>query len=431
MSYLQARSGIARSGVTRCGLYPRLLFSKIGGVSRQIGDVSVTENLDIQQPNAATFTARAYDVSALQEITIGLGHAQNYLFAGHVQEVNARILGFESSTGLIYQCAADDYSWLMNSHDVVFAVYHDRGVNSIVGDILYRFTEGGFAPGEIPSSLGNLTISFFGDSVTSALAAIGKACGAPPRIDYQKRVHLVPAVTDGNPLSIIDSTLGISEMDWAAVAPQVRTRVKFAGTGGSTVAVTPAGATTILVDETGHYASGGGQVLANHLVITYTGVSIASGEGQLTGCSGVLDDIPSGSQVKVFLTIDDAGAQGVIAGILGGGSSGIVTHFISNGNLGAASALGRAQTDLDLAKNVRTPLEFTAFNNQDAYQVGKRVTANLTTPKVINDDFTIQSIVITGQTDGAPETDGSMVFQRRVKAVQYVKSLISLLGGLE
>lgn len=439
MAYEQARSAVCRSGVTRCGLFTKKFQVTIGGVSRNLGSTgfSIQEQLDISNPNLLNFqTVPGYQVSAGQEVIVGVGHPYNRIFAGHIIDDTLSWQGWETSTEVVTAARAQDYSWLLNLYHFVDAEYVNMGVNTIVADILARFTDPtyGFRPGNLAQGLGNLTISFSSTLVTDALAQIANAASASSPyscrciIDYNKYVSIVQSVTDGNALTINDSQALAWGLSYREQATQLGDVVRGLGEGSTTTALVPAGASTIPVADCSVYSPSGGTVFDGLLGINYTGVSVMAGPGSLVGCSGNANDIPQGAQIRLLYVGADATAESTLAGIIGVGS-GRAVRLVDDSTLTLSALTALVTNNLNVFKN--TLLKIAATVQNDFYKVGKTVTLSITTPKSITGTYVVQSITTTPYKDLIPESDGSVLFQRAIDAVGFQKTfLLTLLGKL-
>lgn len=444
MAYLDARSGIARSGVTYAGWLPKTLLVKIAGTTRAIESPSVTieEYFDIKTPNRLTFqTSGGYHLDNFQEIILGLGHIDNRLFGGYVLNNELSIIrGFESLSGLRYGGVALDYSWRLGIDDVVTATYQNAGVGTIVGDILARFTDGAFSPGEMPSSLGNVTITFEGESVLDAIARVANAVQGNAWVDYDKRVHVAPAtgVSDGNPLSLGDAT-AIQDLRYSAAADQVRNRIVMAGGGNNIAQAFSTDITALFIDAANwdtYYSPSGGTVLMDGQLLTYGSVITGLGTADqpmvaLGSVATITRDYAVGTKVRCVSVASDTARQAALATLIGGGSVGVVTVFESDERLSLTSTIARANERLTRYGDEAKKLSYSIVD--DNYRVGKTITANLTTPKTIAGTFKIQSVVVIPDDDGVPQTGTASVvkWRRQIQASNYLVNLVDVLSKVK
>ena len=186
-----------------------------------------------------------------------------------------------------------------------------------------------------------------------------------------------------------------------AAPPTISTAGNDAISGSTTTGSTAVGATTIAVAETGVFGSGGGiltyAVAGVVYSATYTGRSIASGAGNITGvpASGlgsIVATIPSGAGIQnvpgikgipgsgtgaiasplsvgdsivIFVQRDDATAQTALGALEGG--DGIHEFSITDSSLESDAACNaRGDAELSLAKN---PEEEASFLSEDVAMV--------------------------------------------------------------
>jgi hypothetical protein len=177
-----------------------------------------------------------------------------------------------------------------------------------------------------------------------------------------------------------------------------------------------AGATSLQVADCAQFLSGGGWAEApGGQVFTYTGRSVSSGPGNLTGipasgvgsltaevragtvrslahltgCSGITYDINRGDPVNIVVTVNDATAQTAMAGFVGG--DGVHEMFISDGRWAITEATARANAELSLRKD---PLVSIHFSSRDqSLQSGRDITITTTSPS-ISGTFKIQRVTL-------------------------------------
>jgi hypothetical protein len=167
---------------------------------------------------------------------------------------------------------------------------------------------------------------------------------------------------------------------------------------------TAAGGTSLPVDDCAQFLSGGGWAEVGGVVFSYTGRSVASGPGSLTGipasgtgsitaavragtvtalphltgCSGVTYAINRGDPVNVIVTVNDAAAQAVMAGLVGG--DGIHEMFISDGRWGITEATAEANAELSMRKDPLVTIRFKSFDQ--TLQSGRDLTITIATPTI-------------------------------------------------
>jgi hypothetical protein len=398
MAYLQARSGIARSGVTYAGWTPPKLVVLINGVDRTAnvlyGNFSIADRMGA--PSTLTFTLKNVTPVDGHDISVTYATPNDFLFAGTVLQIEAQPFR-TGSQFLQWTCAAVSYHWLMDRYMLVLASYQSVGVGTMVADILYRNTNGSFRVGSIPSSFGNLDMDFTYETVSGALDRIGKAVGAFWELTPEQVVNFYTTPVEAALPTVTNAP--IASVRYGEDLTQVRTRVIYEG-GGSTASVTGGTQlplpTTIAVDDTSMFSTTGGLARSGTNIITYTGTSTSSGPGSLTGCSGQTSDIPQGAPINLIADVADGAAQTALATVLGGGLSGQATYYLQDGRLSQLEANGRAAAEL---ANYGAKLKEVTYLTQYRYvKVGRSVTLSISDPLTISGAFRIQAITISPRT---------------------------------
>lgn len=388
-----ARSGF-HSGEARSGDFDEAFTVTIAGVDRtrqtKFESVDITELVG-PAPNECALDVHAFTPSSLQEIKFYNGGVDVGvpLFCGHIQVVDQD--GSFNKDHPIFHLTATDYVWLLDRYALVTKTYRNQGVSTIVGDIIATYTNGGFVPGYLPQSLGDIgEISFTQVRVSEALRRLAQACNGSLRIDYKKSISILDgtAIDAVNSIDISDSSRDVWNFRYKTDPSQWRTRVIWEGGGSTTTALVSPNATSVAVDEIGWYSRSGGTVRAGTVIFTYTGRSADSGPGSLTGCSGITDFVAQGENVYVMVQVDDTGAQATLAAILGGGASGIAVQYNADNRLGLSEITLRATTDLQKYSAAQQVVTYTTSN---AYtSVGRPVTVAVTIPTTINATLSIQ-----------------------------------------
>lgn len=438
MAYLQARANIARSGVTYCGWTPPNAQATIAGTNRTAlmlrDGWTLTARAD-GTPSTFSFSIHGVTPTVGQDVKVAFATPNDYLFGGTILQRRAEP-STDRSADVVWHCTAVGYQWLLDRYDVVLAQYVSTGVGTIVGDILYRFTDGGFRVGYIPSSLGNLSMEFTFETVWTALKRIAKACGGVLELTPDRIVNIYTSYPEAALATVTQASILHKSLTYDEDLTQVRTRSLFEGQQTTTAAPASAGATTISVNETGIFSSTGGSVVSGRNLVTYSGLSTSSGAGTLTGVSGILYDIATGDEIKIIVDDEDAAAQTALATILGGGLSGQVTNYMQDGRLSLSEATARAAEDLSTFGGSLEDVSWTygrhtATASAPIYQryvrAGRSVVLDVTSPITVSGTFTIQSVTLTpwGDVGGA----NFKVFQR-ITANGFTRTLADLLRQL-
>lgn len=435
MAYYQARSGVCRSGVTYAGWTPPSVTLKINGTDRTSsvvmdGNFALTLHAD-GTPATMTFTLKTITPSVGQDVALFFATPNDYIFGGTLLQAEA-ITQSAKTNCVFWHCTAVGYQWLLDRYDRILARYKSVGVNTMVADILYRYTDGGFRVGYIPSSLGNLTMDFTFETVTGALNRIAKAANAfwqvGPVDGTSRIVDLFDTYPQTSPATVTESAIIADQLHYRPDLTQVRTRTMFQGEGSTVSTATPYGSSSIPVDDVAPFLPSGGSVISGRSIMTYSGVSTASGSGSLTGISGLLDDLSVGDSVNIIVTSTDSAATTALATRLGGGLSGQATNYLSDQRLSATEAAARGATDLAIFD---APLEEAGWTYKSVkrwLRVGQSVTLSITNPITVSGSFLIQTVQWKPYgVFGGSHTD---VFQS-VEASRYVRSMTDLLAQLQ
>jgi hypothetical protein len=424
------RSGF-HSGETASGYFDEGFSVTIAGVDRTretvFESVDVTEVIG-EAPNECALDVHDFAPSSLQEIKLYNGGVDVGvpLFCGHLQPVDQD--GSFNINRPIFHLTATDYIWLLDRYALITKTYRRQGVSTIVGDILATYTDGGFMPGYLPQSLGDIDeISFTQTRVSEALKRIASACDGHLRIDYRKSVSILDgvAIDEGNSIDISDSRpREFWNFRYVVDPSQWRTRVIWEGGGSTATDMVASGATTVAVDEIGWYSASGGTARAGTVIFTYAGRDADSGPGHLTGCSSITDAIAQGESIYVMVQVDDLSAQSVLAGILGGGASGVAVQYNADNRLSLAEITLRAQTDLDRYNTAQAQVTFTTVNPYT--HVGRDASVSISAPVVIATTLTIQQQRLRGKFRNHA---GVQALEREVTLAPWHRTLYDNLAG--
>lgn len=422
MAAYNARSNVCTSGATYCGLYTRGIAIYVGGTdrTRQIEQAwSVNYALDAES-GRGDFVTRKFSPTKYHEVVIyDGGTAGVQKWRGRVLTVAARAANWKQAP--TYRLTCQDDRWLLDRYARVTKQYRARGANAIVADLIASFTDGSFHVGYIPSSLGNIdAIDFSNEPVSQAITRVAKAVSATWVLDPERYVSMVTStIPDGNALTLTDGVRGYWDLTVTEDVQQARTRVFYEGGGSRTYQASDPGTTVIAVEDCSLFGGSGGTVRVGQNVVTYTAKSANSGQGGLTGCSGITYAIAIGDTVTVLTQTDDATAQTAVAAALGGGLSGVIVDVQSDGRLSMVECQGQAGLDIALFANGITSLDYTTDN--EFTQVGKQVSATLTKPRTVSASFLIRAVTIRLHPKSPTELEYA------VRAAPYRRTLSDLL----
>lgn len=148
-AYLQARSGIARSGAIRSNyVFPLYGVVTVGGVNLtkyiQYGTLRITQQLN-EEPDTCTFNARITDAavqSALvvgRDVLIGLGGAaENALFGGRI--LSTQTTREPNRTPAVCSVMCADYLQVVDSEYLITYGWPAQSTTTTILDLCKRFT---------------------------------------------------------------------------------------------------------------------------------------------------------------------------------------------------------------------------------------------------------------------------------------------------
>jgi len=429
-----ARSNVCRAGVTYAGLANRTFGLTIGG-SNRLQDSRAAVGFSLTKPldgSSSTLTLTAGGTKPAEGADIVLTLGGELLFGGTVQRV--RSIQEQGGTLMSWNLAATDWWWLLNRYARVTGRFVG-GINTVVAKLLATYTDGGFLPGYLPQSLGDIDVTFDGERVGDAIKRIAKAAnggaGAFVRITPYKRIDIATSFPDGISLSLVNAT-DYHQVTVESILDQVRTRVQARGVGTQTTVVSAPSSTTLSVEEVGIFPASGSAWVPSMGAIAYTGRSATSGPGALTGVTGITADIPQGSAVQVFAQADDSSAQTALASTLGGGRSGVAVEQVANDAWTYTESAAQASARLALLKTPQSVLNVMAVAVPAAkvfqHEVGAIVAANVTSPQTISGDYRIQRVVI-GPWSSLAETEPRFTVTVDAKSTVGV-DLFDILGTM-
>jgi hypothetical protein len=389
---MESRAGLARSAATRSDYYRPFPIVTIGATVRtdkvEKGTLQIVQQLT-QQPDTASMEVFGFDPVQGQQIIVASGAASNRVFGGTVQRVSQKSVRGAAMKRYTIDCI--DWNWLLNRRRVTKQYASGQPANIIFADLVTSFSTG-FSVSKVKSGAPTITgvTVFRGESLASALTRVADAVGWHWYPDADQTLHFYDTETTQTPSALTTSNYQYDLLQYVLDLSQVRTRFFGVGGGGQTTAAALAGASSIAVNECGWYSASGGKVVAGANIITYTGVSVSSGVGNLTGCSGVLYDILLGDTINVFVQVDDAAAQTALAALEGG--DGIHEGWVENGTWSLATTTTQATAALTAFKS--TDIRGSYFTFDKLTRPGKSLTITLPA-RNISTTVTLQRVVRT------------------------------------
>lgn len=391
---MEARSGVARSGATRSDYYRPYPIILINGTDRTAKTAKRTlriENILNEQPDTATLTVFGFAPSAGQTIVVASGATSNRVFGGTILRRHQKSI--RANAYQVYELECGDWTWTLNKRRAFKQYPAGTLANLAAVDLLTTYAPT-FGTGKVKSGAPALTgdIAFRGTPLFDALQQLSQTVGwkAYPDYDPSVGVHFFDVETDQSPIALTTSNALYDGLDYNLEVSQIQTRVYGVGGGGQATSPVAVSATSIPTDECGWYSASGGKILAGSNLITYTGISTASGPGSITGVSGVSYAIKQGDTLNVFVQVDDAAAQTAMATIIGGGDDGIREGWIEDGRWSQGTVTAQATAQLTAFKSQDVRGSYMTYDKLT--KAGKSLTITLAS-RSINTSVTIQRVV--------------------------------------
>ena len=392
---LQARSGIARAGTTRSDYYRQVFAMTINGVDRSANvwkfSTRIVKNLH-EQEDRLSLTIFGFRPSAGQAIVIGSGAIDNRLFGGTIKTVRQRSV--KGNVVEIYDVTAGDWSWLL-SRKLFSGHYTNITAHQLVLDLAAVYAPGFTVNNVKVTSPVISEISWTNRTFPQVMAQIADRIGWHWYFDPNQDIHFFDSETVIVPVALTQSNMVYDLLDWSENIDQIRTRVYVEGGGGTTTDPVEAGALSIPIDEAGWYDGVGTRWLKiGHMRVSYTGRTITSGAGELTGipASGpgsISEPILQGTQVNLLTWADDTVAQTLVASLTG--TDGVVEHYVTDNSIGYVEMASRAAQELAVFS---LPLYGGSYWTTDKQaDVGRLVTISIPA-RGINKSIPITSIEI-------------------------------------
>jgi hypothetical protein len=267
------------------------------------------------------------------------------------------------------------------------------GAAAVTARKIYRTAANGSALQLLATLADNVTATYLDSLADATLGA------APPAADTSGLQQPPGNVNAGSPTLIVASTAGFRPTGGWAVIGNGQQVIRYSGVTGSSLSGIP--------------ASGPGAIVAS---ISYNSTVTASPE--LTGlpASGVgaiVYTIRTGEDVNLWVQVDDAAAQALVAQWLSsaaaGSHSGIIEEVIQDRRLSAIEARARGRAQLTQRRDLQLRIRYTCRDLNT--RSGRTVTVTLLgAPYYLSATFIIQSVTIHSFVPGLPplfEVDAS------------------------
>jgi len=354
---MYARSKWARSGATRSGYFLEVLKATIGGVDRAAnilkGSTKIRRILN-DQPNVAYFTVFGFEPTLGAEVILGNGSITKRMFGGYITDRKQPPI--KQSGGVvakqIWNVECSDWIWDLAGAANVLERYTDQPAHLIFRDLATKYAPA-YSLARVKTGAPVIDeIAFDMCTLPQAFSQLAKRCDPTWYwdCDAYKVLHFFDyEELEAQPQPISTTNLDYDLLDYADHYKLVRTRIIVEGGGCTVTAPVAAGSTSIPVDECGWFS--GDRFKSGSQICTYTGRSVSSGPGNITGipASGVgslLFPLMQGDKVSIVVVVNDVAAQTALAAATG--TSGIREFVIRDGTLGVDSGTARANAELAL-----------------------------------------------------------------------------------
>jgi hypothetical protein len=425
-AYQYARLGACRLGATRLDYYVPIVLVTVAGTVRTTKfrkyDSEIVDSLN-EAPDTASlqFQGQGWTPLVGQEVILGIGSLSNRLFRGQITKLTQ--LQNRTGTRLHYQAECIDWSFLLDRR-LVTKKWPSSTADVIVKDLIATFTSGFTTVGVQGglSTIGEFECKM--ETVSAALTRLAQLDGSVWLLNEKDLVFRRSLSTQA-PATLSVTNKTFKRLTYAKDLSQVRTRVIVEGMGTTTAAGVAVGAVSLPVAETQPFSAAGSVICPGGQIVTYTGRSVASGAGNLTGvpASGtgsVVVALNSGDTVNLLVTRNDVAAQAAVAALEGG--DGIHEYYLQDRRLSIAGCEARGDTELALGKSV---LETIGFVSEDKFcRSGATATVNLPASGLTGLTAKIQSVRIGW-------IKGRRWPQREVTASSQLRTFYDLLRELD
>lgn len=217
---------------------------------------------------------------------------------------------------------------------------------------------------------------------------------------YLEDFNLPDEVNDDNPY-----LLRSPQVQSTTDGSQIRNKIYLRGGGSSLTEQVAASATQLPVSDTSFYSSSGGQVFVEGQVLSYSGVTVAFGSGNIILNQSVGEALNSGAPVALYLMVEDKASQEDMGRVEldfnGHQTDGIHEFVITDQSLVTPFQLYmRGYAELEIYSR---PITSVRFSTRDPkMRPGVRVHVNLTNPP-IKGEFLIHEVSIDQIHDEADE----------------------------
>lgn len=374
-----AISGATRSGISRSDSWPiqNWLLVRVGGKlldpyenAIEHGTIVVTDNQN-ETADTCDFMLWGQPPRPGQEIVIAGATFAKRLFGGAVTEITQHPM--KPGNPELWAISCTDW-WYYANRRRVWAKYLTFPADVILKDLISRFTTG-FTYNNVhpaPNITGGIT--FDGQSFSSCVSELCKRIGWDAYIDTHRDFHFFD-VEATKARSLRPRRYHYWDLTFKEGRSQIRNRVYQEGGGGLSTAQVLPGATAIPVDVTSWYPLAGPnmRVVYGGQIIPYTGIV---GNDLQVPAGYITHVIPQGSEISIFVQVDDLASQAEQAAIEGGDSDGVYEYTASvDHRLTEEGAIAKAEAELIAFRTSSLSGSYSAYD--DEARSGKLVEIHL------------------------------------------------------
>lgn len=427
---LYARSGYARSGATRSGYYREALKATIAGIDRAAafakGQTRITRKWG--SPSTAAFALFGVEPPIGAQVIIGNGSISNRLFGGFItdrSQPSVKQSGGQVAKQL-WDVMCTDWTFELEG-EYVLERYVATPAHLIFKDLAAKYAPG-YSVTRVKTGAPVIDeIAFDMVTLPQAFTQLANRCNPTWHwdCDPDQAFHFFDVETlVAQPKSVTTANLDYTGLDFKDSLKVVRTQVVVVGGGGAVTAPTLAGATSLPVDECGWYT--GSRFRAGSQICTYTGRSVTSGPGTITGipaagAGALVFDVKQGEQAQIVVIEDDVAAQTALQTLMGG--TGVRKFVVRDGTANVDGARSRALAELAMFP---AAVKAGGYTSRDTVlDVGRLATINLPnrTASLASVQIPIDQVTITFETPHRTIRTAKFNSAVRIDLVDVIRSI--------
>jgi hypothetical protein len=395
-------------------------------ISEAEGDVPTTASFEMRDASSPPQQG--------QSIYMGLGSADNRLFAGQIIRVNQTQSRYFDQPVWAVEC--EDNHRLLNRR-LVTAQFSAAQAGDIIKAIVSSYTSG-FTANHVQAAMGSVDyIEFTRETVAKAITRTLNRVGGRWRLDPYNDVRAWVGSEPGqSPAADISATGKHWNWSHQRDTTQIRTKIFVVGGGHGVSQQAITGSTQIFLDDT--------EKLTSATTITVgTGIYDVASVNRTAapwfiilsnslGAGGLNPGVPIGTMVNVYAVAQSTTYQNSIAAIEGG--DGIHEYSVSDGRLTQDGALQRARAELTIYGAIEHKGSY--VTRDPGATTGRLVAINVASPTHISSvQAKIQRVTISNfeESGAAWNTNRTHLFpQRKVTySSAAVRDTYDILGDFE